>query len=183
MLIGEGADALLLRVTDEQPPARRRTLARHLEAKSLLPNYEKYLRYRRLLPTEELGEAITNILEYKELRQNVRLYGSSCSSCGTVQYPIARVCIKCKAREGLVEKKLARTGTVFTFTIDHLIPNIEHPLSMVVVDLDGGGRVYLQATDAEDAEVQVGAPVELTFRRLHEGGGNHNYFWKARPPR
>jgi len=24
-------------------------------------------------------------------------------------------------------------------------------------------------------------PLELTFRRLHDGGGFHNYFWKARP--
>lgn len=26
-----------------------------------------------------------------------------------------------------------------------------------------------------------GVPLELTFRRLHDGGGFHNYFWKARP--
>jgi len=174
---------VLLRVTDQPSPRHRRSLAQHLEAKAELPTYEKYLHYRRLLPVEELGEPVTNILEYKELRQNVRLYGSRCPACGTVQFPIARVCIKCKSRDGLVEHKLARRGTVFTFTIDHLIPNIEHPLSMIVVDLEGGGRVYLQATDAADTEVQVGAPVELTFRRLHEGGGNHNYFWKARPPR
>src|SRR2546426_7030344 len=49
-----------------------------------------------------------------------------------------------------------------------------------VIDLDGGGRVYLQVTDAAEGEVKVGAPVELTFRRLHEAGGNRNYFWKAR---
>jgi len=29
--------------------------------------------------------------------------------------------------------------------------------------------------------VKVGVPVQLTFRRLHEAGGNRNYFWKARP--
>jgi uncharacterized OB-fold protein len=100
-----------------------------------------------------------------------------------VQYPIARVCIKCKARDRLVAHKLNRRGSVFTFTIDNLVANIEHPLPMVVVDLEGGGRVYLQATDAAEDETRVGAPVVLTFRRLHEGGGNHNYYWKARPPR
>ena len=54
---------------------------------------------------------------------------------------------------------------------------------MVIVDLEGGGRLYLQATDFVEEEVQVGRPMQLTFRRLHEGGGNHNYYWKARPPR
>ena len=31
--------------------------------------------------------------------------------------------------------------------------------------------------------VAIDMPVELTLRRLHEGGGFHNYFWKARPIR
>jgi hydroxymethylglutaryl-CoA synthase len=52
---------------------------------------------------------------------------------------------------------------------------------MLVIDLEGGGRVYLQGTDTADGEIGVGTPVELTFRRLHEAGGNRNYFWKARP--
>jgi hypothetical protein len=26
-------------------------------------------------------------------------------------------------------------------------------------------------------------PVELTFRRLYEGAGMYNYFWKCRPIR
>jgi uncharacterized OB-fold protein len=52
---------------------------------------------------------------------------------------------------------------------------------MLVIDLDGGGRVYLQGTDSAEDEITVGARVALTFRRLHESGGNRNYYWKARP--
>jgi len=148
-----------------------------------LPSYEKYLKFRRVLETDEPGEAINNVLEFKELKQNIRLYGSRCTACGTVQFPIARVCIQCKARDVLVDQKLAKSGTIFTFTVDHLIANIEHPLPMAVVDVEGGGRLYLQVTDFAADEVRIGQPVTLTFRRLHEGGGNHNYFWKARPPR
>jgi hydroxymethylglutaryl-CoA synthase len=181
---GEGADAVLLRVTEELP--RRRALRpwrQWLESKLPLLSYEKYLKFRRVFDADEPGEAITNVLEFKELKQDLRLYGSRCQACGTVQFPIARVCIKCKARDCLTDQKLQKTGTVFTFTVDHLIANIEHPLPMAVVDLDGGGRLYLQVTDFQDSEVTVGLPVALTFRRLHEGGGNHNYFWKARPLR
>jgi uncharacterized OB-fold protein len=94
---------------------------------------------------------------------------------------MARVCIGCKARERLVDHKLARRGTVFTFTIDNLAPVAEHPMPMLVIDLEGGGRVYLQGTDAATDEIAVGTPVVLTFRRLHESGGNRNYYWKARP--
>ncbi len=81
----------------------------------------------------------------------------------------------------MTDAKLAKAGTVFTFTIDNLAQVAEHPMPMVVVDLDGGGRVYLQGTDCAEGEITVGARVRLTFRRLHEAGGNRNYFWKVRP--
>ncbi len=179
---GEGADALLLRATRDGAVGGI-LLADHIASKASLPSYEKYLKYRRLIPVEESGEPLTNILEFKELKQNVRLYGSRCAACGTVQYPMARVCIRCKARDRLEDYKLSRRGVVFTFTLDHLVPHLEHPLPMVVVDLDGGGRMYVQGTDFLEGDIRIGAPMVLTFRRLHDAGGNHNYFWKARPPR
>lgn len=181
---GEGAEAVLLRTTDALPRHRAaRGWNQWLDAKILLPSYARYLRLRRVVDAGADGEAITNILEYKELKQDVRLYGSRCQSCGMVQYPMARVCIHCRGRDCLVDHKLAKTGKIFTFTIDHLIASAESPLPMAVIDVDGGGRLYLQVTDFAEQEVAIGQPVRLTFRRLHEGGGNHNYFWKARPVR
>src|SRR5881296_3016348 len=146
-----------------------------------LPSYERYLRARGVLPSEPMGEPVTAMIEWKELKQGMRLYGSRCEACGLVQFPQARVCIGCQARDRMQDHKLGKRGSVFTFTIDNLAPVPEHPMPMAVIDLDGGGRVYLQVTDAAEGEVKVGAPVELTFRRLHEAGGNRNYFWKARP--
>jgi 3-hydroxy-3-methylglutaryl CoA synthase len=181
---GEGADAILLRTTGELPRHRAaRSWKSCLDAKIQLPSYAKYLKLRRIVDIDAAGEAINNVLEYKELKQDVRLYGSRCQACGMVQYPIARVCIQCKARDRLSDHKLGKTGKIFTFTVDHLIANVEHPLPMAVIDIDDGGRLYLQVTDFEEDEVDIGRPVQLTFRRLHEGGGNHNYFWKARPGR
>src|SRR5437762_2489945 len=178
---GEGADALVLRATERLPAARPRPLADRLARGIALPSYERYLRARGVLPSEPMGEPVTAMIEWKELRQDVRLYGSRCEACGLVQYPQARVCIGCQARDRMQEHKLGKRGSVFTFTIDNLAPVPEHPMPMAVIDLDGGGRLYLQVTDAAEGDVKVGAPVELTFRRLHEAGGNRNYFWKARP--
>ena len=65
---------------------------------------------------------------------------------------------------------------------DHLIGMVpEHPMPMVVVELDGGGRIYLQGTDCAEGEIAVGSRVRLTYRRLHQAGGNRNYYWKVRP--
>ena len=178
---GEGADVLVLRATDRLPAGRPRPLADRLARGLPLPSYARYLRARGVLPADSPGEVLTSMIEWKELRQDVRLYGSRCEACGLVQYPQARVCLGCHAQDRLVEHKLAKRGAVFTFTIDNLAPVAEHPMPMAVIDLEGGGRVYLQVTDAGEGEVKVGTPVELTFRRLHEAGGNRNYFWKARP--
>ena len=52
---------------------------------------------------------------------------------------------------------------------------------MVAADLEGGGRFYAQLTDCDPAAVTFEMPVELTFRRLHEGEELVNYFWKFRP--
>lgn len=179
---GEGADVMLFRTTDRLAQHRAAASVGHwIDAKVMLPSYAKYLKYRRLIEVEEVVEVVTNVLESKELKQDVRLYGSRCRACGQVQYPVAQVCIKCRAQEQMEDAPLARRGTVFTYTVDHLIANVEHPLPMAVIDMDGGGRLYLQVADSDT--IAVGDPVVLTFRRLHEGGGNHNYYWKARPIR
>ena len=81
--------------------------------------------------------------------------------------------------------KLQKRGRIFTFTLDHLVGGeyLETPVPKVVVDLDGGGRVFFDMTDVDPAAVKIGMEVELTFRRLHDGAGFHNYYWKTRPPR
>jgi 3-hydroxy-3-methylglutaryl CoA synthase len=178
---GEGADAIVLRATDALPAARPRALADRLAGGIALASYEKYLKARNILAVDYQGEPFPTYLEWKELKQDMRLYGSRCAACGLVQYPMARVCLGCRARDRMVDHKLARRGVVFTYTIDNLAPVAEHPMPMLVIDLEGGGRVYLQGTDTAEGEIEVGTPVALTFRRLHESGGNRNYYWKARP--
>jgi uncharacterized OB-fold protein len=75
----------------------------------------------------------------------------------------------------------SRSGTVATFTVDHLAYSPSPPMIDAVVDFDGGGRYTLELTDASPDEVEIGTRVEMTFRRLYTSGGVHNYFWKARP--
>jgi uncharacterized OB-fold protein len=151
---------------------------RWLDSKAVLPSYDKYLKFRRLIEVEEVNDVVTNVLEFKELKQDLRLYGSRCLECGMLQYPMAHVCLQCHAQERMEDARIARRGNVFTFTVDHLIANLQHPLPMAVVDADGGGRLYLQVADADD--IRIDEPVVFTYRRLHEGAGNRNYYWKAR---
>src|SRR5207247_2270865 len=108
---GEGADALVLRATERLPAARPRPLADRLARGLALPSYERYLRARGVLPHEPMGEPVTAMIEWKELRQDVRLYGSRCDACGLVQYPQARICIGCQARDRMQDHQLGQPGT------------------------------------------------------------------------
>ena len=77
-----------------------------------------------------------------------------------------------------------RKGRLFTFSIDDRAAfTLDLPSVLVIVDLEGGGRIYTQATDRVPKNMQVGMEMEFTFRRFHEGSGFHNYSWKLQPVR
>ncbi|MBZ0254404.1 MAG: OB-fold domain-containing protein, partial [Candidatus Methylomirabilis sp.] len=54
------------------------------------------------------------------------------------------------------------------------------PEIAAVIDFEGGGRMIANVTDTDYRQLKVGDAMEMTFRRLYEAGGIHNYFWKAR---
>lgn len=173
---GDGADAVLLRVVAQTEVSWLR--------ETNCPTYRSYALYRKsreYMRQEDRGPEISNVLWKKEERQNIRLHGTKCAECGTVQFPITRVCTACRNSEGLLEIPLGRTGRVFTFTKDYLWDAPVQPTVMAVVELNGGGRFLCQMTDFIERDVRIEMPVELVLRRLREGGQNHHYYWKCRP--
>jgi hydroxymethylglutaryl-CoA synthase len=57
------------------------------------------------------------------------------------------------------------------------------PNVLAAVALEGGGRFFSQMTDRDVNNLKVGMSMELTFRRIRDALGVHNYFWKCRPAR
>ena len=183
---GDGADAIVIRIGEGIEAARRRTrVADLLASKQTLPSYESFLRFRRLLPSDAVDPRSSTVQYWRDRRQALPFEGVRCTDCGTIQFPANRACVECAALDKMEPFKLAKRGRVFTFTLDHLVGGeyLETPVPRVVVDMDGGGRVFFDMTDVDPAAVRIGMEIELTFRRLHDGAGFHNYYWKARPPR
>ncbi len=181
---GEGADGFLLQVTEEiSKRALPRSLSDHLSEKRLYPSYQIYKKMRTYYAENAEGPELSNVFLAKEEKQNVRLYGTHCLRCGTRQYPLARVCIACQNHDSLQEVPLERTGHVFTFTRDHLYVAPDVPTIMSVVDLNQGGRLYIQMTDVDPEDVHIGDEVVLTLRRRKESPTLHHYYWKCRPGR
>jgi hydroxymethylglutaryl-CoA synthase len=188
---GSGCDAFLLSVTEQIAEVRgnRRGVKGHLDSKRPLSSYARYLSYRGLLepqPGEPFRLFPAATTSWRERNWSIRMHASKCKDCGTITFPIERVCYNCRSKDNFEEVRLSdRKAKVFTFTLDNLAGRSDDPtIPQIGVEFDyQNTRTYLPMTDCDPGEVKVDAPVEMTFRRLYEGAGMYNYFWKCRPIR
>jgi len=184
---GNGCDVFSLLVTDQILKIReRRGTKVHLKSKKAV-SYERYLRWRSFIPLESSRRQSpfsSPVVLWRESRALLTLRGSKCRRCSLIAYPIQRVCYKCGSKDEYDEIKLSKKGKLFTYTEDYLSGRgAEQFVVFPVVDLEGGGRLKGHMTECEPGEVRIDLPVELAFRKMHDGGGYNNYFWKTRPRR
>jgi 3-hydroxy-3-methylglutaryl CoA synthase len=186
----DGGDVFSLRVTDQitKIQGKRRGMRDHLASTQELANYGRYLLYRGLVSREYESMApvpYTSLpREWRSRNSIMSLHGSKCTKCGEVQFPVERVCPKCLSKDEFEEVSLAQLPAVVgTYNLDYATPTSDPPNSMCQVDFNGGGRVQCIMADRDPNELEVGMPVEMTFRRFHEEKGIIHYYWKARPPR
>lgn len=191
--LADGVDVVLWRLTDalEGARTRRRSLGVPSVEETIrsgrddLP-YTRFLTWRGHLhrdpprrPDPERPGAPTM---WRSSAWRSGFSASRCRDCGFRHLPPTRVCLQCHSVDRMELERLSEVaGRVATFTVDHLAASPSPPVVGVVVDFDGGGRYRLQMTDVDPAALEIGMPVEMTFRRLDSALGVHNYFWKARP--
>ena len=186
---GDGADAWSLQVAGGIERLGDRTgIRKNVSSKMMLDNYGKYIKFRNLMEFEPSFEpppraGLTNT--WRERACVYRFHGYKCNKCGKVQYPRQKYCMYCRAEEKeLTEVPLAdKRGILVTFSMDERAPVIDPPNVLAAVNLEGGGRFFSQMTDRDTEKLKPGMPMELTFRRIHDGLGVHNYFWKCKPVR
>ncbi len=125
---------------------------------------------------------------WRQYPQRYRLEAGRCIGCGKILFPPRRVCPECGAQEFQLVT-LPRTGKVVTFTVVRVPPAgfvDQTPLPIAIVELDNGVRVMAQVGDVADvAELEIGMPVRLEFRRIQSDGeaGVLFYGHKAVPER
>ena len=189
---GDGADAILMQVRDKDAVRQigkgRMGFVGHQKSMSILKNYNKYIEYKELLDKDRYKRKSSAVTIWRDTASVYKWYGVKCKECGAIQYPdLSRSCYVCRADDPFEHVKLALKGTIFTFTLDHLVGGayLNTPVPRCVVDLEGGGRVLVNMTEIEKPEenVKIGMEVEMTFRKEHEGGEFKNYYWKCRPLR
>ena len=187
---GDGSDVLGFRTTSKiGERGQGLGVSGFLDSGQVLDSYETYAKWRNVWLTDSSSRrpdpqspSVTAL--WRESDQNIKFHGGVCNQCGYVQYPPQRVCVECQSRDDSTPIRLSdKLGTVFTYSLDYLAGTVDTPLAVVVVDYEPGGRVLCMMTDREVGEVQIGMPVQMSFRKLRVVNGIHNYYWKAVPLR
>ena len=187
---GDGSDVLGFRTTSKiGERGHGLGVSGFLDSGQVLDRYETYAKWRSVWRTDSSSRrpdpqspSVTAL--WRESDQNIKFHGGVCNQCGYVQYPPQRVCVECQSRDDSTPIRLSdKLGTVFTYSLDYLAGTVDTPLAVVVVDFEPGGRVLCMMTDREVGEVQIGMPVQMSFRKLRVVNGIHNYYWKAVPLR
>ena len=191
---GNGSDAVLLQVTKDIKKLKdRRGMKKHLESKKDLGSYEKYATFREILEIDTGGRgdeiaATPMSTLWRERKMILGLCGVKCRRCGTPQYPPQDICAnpKCGAIKEMDDYRFSdKTGRLFTYTADLLAFSPSPPAIYGTVDFDGGGRWFFDLDDCEIDSMQVGMPVEMSFRRKYHDPSRrlYVYYWKATPIR
>ncbi len=189
---GSGCDALIFELTENITKSRsNQGISGYLAAKADLDKYGKYLVWRDIVPAELGVRSEEDIwtrwsVNWRERKAILGLYGSKCTSCGTVQYPPQKICVNpdCGAVGQMEEFRLSdKPGKIFNYTADNLAASFNPPAIYGTIEFETGGRFVFDITDCDHTSLSVDMPMEMSFRRrgYDPNKGITNYFWKAVP--
>jgi uncharacterized OB-fold protein len=99
------------------------------------------------------------------------LLGSTCNACGTKAFPARDFCPHCHDEGPHAIEPLARSGTVFSYTVVHQAPGGRPtPYVLAYIDLDDSVRVLAQLSLPIDS-VSIGMRVGVVLRQVGESQG------------
>jgi len=126
----------------------------------------------------------TKVSDFAVHLKNGRLMGTTCKKCGYATFPPRADCPECLSGE-FEFRELSGKGTVHTFTTIAAAPTgfeDDVPYTIVVVDLDDGGRLlaWLGKTIPVD-DARIGMEVQVVPRLFEEQEEIKVYYSIERP--
>jgi 3-hydroxy-3-methylglutaryl CoA synthase len=189
---GQGVDALLFERTSESCEyAGRLGCVGHLARRREELSYAKFLAFNELVEIERGMRSETDKLTplsalWRNRDTVTGMIGGKCAVCGTIQFPISRICANpnCNAVDSEEPHPFAeKTGRVNSFTADRLTYSPDPPACYGMVQFEEGGRWMMDFTDVDADKLAVGMRMRMMFRvkDVDTQRGFRRYFWKAAP--
>jgi 3-hydroxy-3-methylglutaryl CoA synthase len=184
---GQGADAIVLKVTDAIAARTPITdIAKLAQGGRELGHYVRYLVLRGLVDLDygiraERDNRTALSTFYRRRDAITGFVGGKCGSCGMLQFPRTAICLGCAERDTQSPTPMAGLpGTVKSYTEDWQAYTPSPPLIYGNVTFPGGANVMMEFTDVEATELQVGRSVRMAFRvkDFDKRRGFRRYFWK-----
>lgn len=188
---GQGADAMVLEVTDAIADARPARGVSGSLANALVT--DSYMRYLSFTDQVELEWGMRSEKSAKTALSEVWRSGGQiepfnagqCGACGTIQFPQLQYCVNCHAPGSGFSSVSLRDAParVMTQTADSLSYHPSPPLYVGFVQFANGARVQMEMVDIGPEGIEPGTEVEMVFRVKEKDRqrGYNRYFWKAAP--
>ncbi|MDE0511877.1 MAG: OB-fold domain-containing protein [Gammaproteobacteria bacterium] len=189
---GQGADALVLRVTDALADFKvERGVVGSLENRREENNYQKFLAFNNLVTLEkgmraekDPKTALTVLFRKRDMV--LGLVGGKCNQCGTAQFPRQDICVnpECHARHSQEPYSFVEEPCeIQSWSADYLTYTVNPPSHYGMVTFDNGGRFMADITDVSPGEIEVGTRLKMVFRikEFDRNRGFVRYFWKGVP--
>jgi hypothetical protein len=98
-----------------------------------------------------------------------RLLVQRCTACQAYVFIPQPICTRCQS-PALAWVESSGRGVVYSYTVVHRPPRpaFAAPYVVAIVALDEGWHMLTNLVDCAPAEVRVGLPVEVSFRRVSD---------------
>jgi uncharacterized protein len=93
-----------------------------------------------------------------------------CAGCGALRHPPGPACLRCGSIGKTEYQVAAGTGTVYSYVVHRHppVPGRELPIVVALVELTEGVRMLGELTGVDPADVAIGLPVRVAFRRVDD---------------
>lgn len=191
---GNGCDVLIFEATEALAGlSARKAVKGNLANRFEETNYNKFLTFNNLVIKEfgiraeaDLPTPLTAL--YRNTKTVLGMVGGKCMACQTPQFPKSDICVNPECNKNGTQTDHIFTdqkAKIKTYTADFLLASLDPPGMYGMVEFDEGGRFMMEFTDLTPEEIEVGIPMEMSFRMrgVDSRRGLRNYFWKAVPIR
>jgi uncharacterized protein len=93
-----------------------------------------------------------------------------CGGCGALRHPPGPACLSCGSIGKAEYQVAAGTGTVYSYVVHRHppVPGKQLPVVIALVELTEGVRMLGELTGIDPADVAIGMPVRVRFRRVDD---------------
>ncbi len=109
----------------------------------------------------------TAVKKFWDALEEGKLITTKCPKCGKIEFPPKIICTSCYSDE-MEWIELPKKGRIYSFAEMNVVPRgFNPPITVAVVELENGVRLFSHVIDASFEDLKVGDEVEIDFQEMN----------------